>query len=463
MDLSNLKPRGDTGARSDLLQNLGRRERASKSLNNTSSILGKRQALTSPRDDLAVSKSTAMSAKFAHSSMVEAEKLPSHMGSEPSYNLRNLKWTPNRPATKGLVYHQTTGNPIQIDLSAEQVAAMLRNGTVSKVPQQKPMSTSSESSTNVPDINKRRRSTAKIDFDDGTGPKVSHIFNSYQSSTNGHASPVPGADDYANMFANPPYGVSSNRTRTSSNASIVEPWTYPSRSTTSATSTMPYSWASTSISPDSSNVAYMTSSYPMTSIPMAAGVSGDVKVNDSLRPSHLMQRRMPSPPTLHFPTLYDGLEESSRSPERDYTERVTIKLPKFANTVKRNLHTHRRHPKPNEHGWQTTLHRQENNEASSLYMCYTISKDNTVGQEMGEKEKLVAIKSRPRVCSTYQDTITGTKPTPLREMPDSVSMLEERGPTLVANHTSQYQVHPIEWQWVTPSFQRMRASRAQSS
>ncbi|KAF1950618.1 hypothetical protein CC80DRAFT_226617 [Byssothecium circinans] len=92
------------------------------------------------------------------------------------------------------------------------------------------------------------------------------------SSSSGYASPIPGAGDYANMFANPPYGPGSNRTRTSSNASYVEPWSYPSRSPTSATSTMAYTWTSNDKSPAPSHMAYMATSYPMTSMPMQAGV-----------------------------------------------------------------------------------------------------------------------------------------------------------------------------------------------
>lgn len=92
------------------------------------------------------------------------------------------------------------------------------------------------------------------------------------SSSSGYASPIPGATDYANMFANPPYGPGSNRTRTSSNASFIEPWVYPSRSPTSATSTMAFTWTSNDKSPAPSSLAYMATSYPMTSMPMSAGV-----------------------------------------------------------------------------------------------------------------------------------------------------------------------------------------------
>jgi hypothetical protein len=94
-------------------------------------------------------------------------------------------------------------------------------------------------------------------------------YNDHDSSS-GYNSPVPG--DYANMFAQAPYGA--NRTRTSSNASFIEPWTYPSRSPTSATSTMAYTWTSAdkSLAHSPPNLAYMATSYQMTSMPTPAGI-----------------------------------------------------------------------------------------------------------------------------------------------------------------------------------------------
>ncbi|KAF2176243.1 hypothetical protein K469DRAFT_700233 [Zopfia rhizophila CBS 207.26] len=73
-----------------------------------------------------------------------------------------------------------------------------------------------------------------------------------------------------NYFSSSGYG--SNRTRTSSNASFIEPWSYPSRSPTSETSTMAYTWTSNDKSPVPPNLPFMTtSSYPMTSVPLSAG------------------------------------------------------------------------------------------------------------------------------------------------------------------------------------------------
>lgn len=103
----------------------------------------------------------------------------------------------------------------------------------------------------------------------------SYTASPNNSCSSGYASPIPGtgAGDFANMFANPPYGPSSNRTRTSSNASFIEPqWTYPSRSPTSATSTMAFTWTSNDKSPAPPGLAYMATSYPMMGMPMSAGV-----------------------------------------------------------------------------------------------------------------------------------------------------------------------------------------------
>lgn len=96
----------------------------------------------------------------------------------------------------------------------------------------------------------------------------------YTSSSSEYPSPIPSGPDFSsNMFANPPYGPGPNRTRNSSNASYTEPaWAYPSRSPTSAASTMAYTWNSNEKSPAPSHPVYMHTSYPMTSMPMSAGV-----------------------------------------------------------------------------------------------------------------------------------------------------------------------------------------------
>jgi hypothetical protein len=95
----------------------------------------------------------------------------------------------------------------------------------------------------------------------------------YPSSiSSGYASPIPN-NDFANVFAHPPYGNGSNRTRTSSNASFIEPWGFPSRSPTSATSTMAYTWTSNDKNGTPANLAYMNAtSYPLTGLHVPAGV-----------------------------------------------------------------------------------------------------------------------------------------------------------------------------------------------
>ncbi|KAF2273075.1 uncharacterized protein EI97DRAFT_461334 [Westerdykella ornata] len=91
------------------------------------------------------------------------------------------------------------------------------------------------------------------------------------SSSSGYASPIPGTSDYTNMFANPPYGPGSSRTRTSSNASFVEPWGYPSHSPASATSTMAYVWPSSDKPVSASHPYINATSYPAATMPMAGG------------------------------------------------------------------------------------------------------------------------------------------------------------------------------------------------
>ncbi|KAF2475328.1 uncharacterized protein BDR25DRAFT_101802 [Lindgomyces ingoldianus] len=100
--------------------------------------------------------------------------------------------------------------------------------------------------------------------------------NSYNQSPNysssGYDSPVPYAGEHSNMFANPPYGPGPNRTRTSSNASFIEPWAFPSRSPTSATSTMACTWTSNDKSPVPPNLPFLTSTYSMTGMSVSAAV-----------------------------------------------------------------------------------------------------------------------------------------------------------------------------------------------
>ena len=119
-----------------------------------------------------------------------------------------------------------------------------------------------------------------------TGIAWSDPFGQSYSPSSGYASPVPG-DCANNMFANPPYVVPANRTRTSSNASFIQAWEFPSRSPTSATSTMAYTWTSNDKSPAPSNL-YLATSYPMTSMPLSASV--DAMSYGHFGPKSLAQR-----------------------------------------------------------------------------------------------------------------------------------------------------------------------------
>ncbi|KAF1836544.1 hypothetical protein BDW02DRAFT_587351 [Decorospora gaudefroyi] len=88
------------------------------------------------------------------------------------------------------------------------------------------------------------------------------------SSSSGYASPIA-PTEYPGVFGGAPY----HRTRTPSNASFIDqPWSYPSRSPTSTTSTMAYTWSSTDKGPTASGLAYMNASYPMTSMSIATGM-----------------------------------------------------------------------------------------------------------------------------------------------------------------------------------------------
>ncbi|KAF2707908.1 hypothetical protein K504DRAFT_511845 [Pleomassaria siparia CBS 279.74] len=109
------------------------------------------------------------------------------------------------------------------------------------------------------------------------------------SSSSGYASPIPVTGDYNNMFATPPYGAPAMRTRTNSQASYIQTWEYPSRSPTSATSTMPYAWTSNDKTPAPPHLTYLNTSYPMTSMPLSAGVD-PISAYGHFAPKSLAQR-----------------------------------------------------------------------------------------------------------------------------------------------------------------------------
>ncbi|KAF2024308.1 hypothetical protein EK21DRAFT_104758 [Setomelanomma holmii] len=90
--------------------------------------------------------------------------------------------------------------------------------------------------------------------------------NSPEYTSSGYTSPNPGPCDYPQMYAPLPYGHGANRTRTSSNASFVDQWSYTPRSPTSSASTMPYGSAWNDKTTHAPSLAYMNASYSMNSL-----------------------------------------------------------------------------------------------------------------------------------------------------------------------------------------------------
>lgn len=92
------------------------------------------------------------------------------------------------------------------------------------------------------------------------------------SSSSGQTSPIPGPHEYIpNVYSIHPYGSGPNRTRTPSNASMYEPWTYNTpRSPVSTNSTLPYAWPTND--KVASGLAYMNTSYPMTSLGLSTNI-----------------------------------------------------------------------------------------------------------------------------------------------------------------------------------------------
>lgn len=94
------------------------------------------------------------------------------------------------------------------------------------------------------------------------------FIDSAYSSAEGYASPIPDTHDYSNMFAN-----TSSRARTSSNASFIEPWGYPSRSPTStALSSLGYSSKSPTTASSTMAYTWTPNAYPMQSLPMSSSL-----------------------------------------------------------------------------------------------------------------------------------------------------------------------------------------------
>lgn len=113
-------------------------------------------------------------------------------------------------------------------------------------------------------------------------------YSGYSSSTSGYTSPLPGPQEYPNVFSQAPLSHGYHRTRTSSDASFIEPWSHPSRSPTSTASTMAY-WSSHEKTPTASGLAYIGASFPMTSMSMSTCVD-PMTSYESLGPRSMAQR-----------------------------------------------------------------------------------------------------------------------------------------------------------------------------
>lgn len=93
------------------------------------------------------------------------------------------------------------------------------------------------------------------------------------SSSDDYVSPKTASNDYGSLFPQMPYCPDSNRTRASSNASLIEPpWSYASRSPASTISTMAYPWVSSDKTSDAPALTYIDTTYPMTSMPIASSI-----------------------------------------------------------------------------------------------------------------------------------------------------------------------------------------------
>ncbi|KAI8930793.1 hypothetical protein NX059_011817 [Plenodomus lindquistii] len=105
----------------------------------------------------------------------------------------------------------------------------------------------------------------------GFGWSELHCQSPNYSSSDGYVSPNPASGDHA--FSHMTYHSEPFRTRTSSNASLVEPpWSYASYSPASTTSTMAYTWAQGDKTSDLSSFSYPAGTYLMASVPGSNGV-----------------------------------------------------------------------------------------------------------------------------------------------------------------------------------------------
>jgi hypothetical protein len=92
----------------------------------------------------------------------------------------------------------------------------------------------------------------------------------YSSPSSGYTSPNIAPGEFGNFYPHIPYGPGFDRTRTPSNASLHEQWSFP-QSPSSSISTMPHTWASNEKMPTAS-LAYINTSYPMASLGVSAAI-----------------------------------------------------------------------------------------------------------------------------------------------------------------------------------------------
>jgi hypothetical protein len=87
------------------------------------------------------------------------------------------------------------------------------------------------------------------------------------SSSSGYNSPNIAPGEFGSFYPHIPYGSGFDRTRTPSNASLHEPWSFPQSPSSSIS--MPYTWASSEKMPPAP-LAYINASYPMVSLGISA-------------------------------------------------------------------------------------------------------------------------------------------------------------------------------------------------
>jgi hypothetical protein len=108
------------------------------------------------------------------------------------------------------------------------------------------------------------------------------------SPSSGCASPNMGSGDY-NLYTFSAYNHGPNRTRTPSNASINDQWSYTPRSPVSSISTMPHTWASNDKIPSMPCIAYLHTSYSISGLGIPSTIDATVGYTQ-FEPRTMMQR-----------------------------------------------------------------------------------------------------------------------------------------------------------------------------